>query len=652
MAADLSFLKGLPCRKGENQGECDNPTACLFSHKTDENHRLDGEPLADQDGPRKRLKSVTASAEHDPTSPVLPGQTRPVPERVVVRTAETAVSPPPVKRKLPVASAISVKATAPANPSTASSAPISARKTAAARPPSHASSPRKAESLNPRHLSSAPASHEMRLRLLELLHSHLVRLNKELRKDASEDEEKLVLSDQQLVWMALDEEEKFAKEKPEREIYSNTFKHRIIYYKKLPVATWKAERLQALNKLKGLDKAAKGRDGKGPLGPPVVLETGLTPRQELAVLARLRTPIDDKAKWGYVPKVPTDEDIQKAREGEEISRGFEVCDRCSTRFQVFPGRREDGALTSGGKCTHHPGRAYFVQKQAGEKTFGGNAKQYRCCGQTVGDSAGCTTGETHVFKTTDAKRLALVWNFAETPPNPDAPDDRAVCFDCEMGYTSKGLELIRVTATSWPDGKELLDVLVRPMGEVLDLNSRYSGVYPDDIANALPYSAAGDALPPAPIPPAAAEGQRKRLQRVSSPLVARDLLFSLLSPDTPLMGHGLENDLNTMRIVHPTVVDTVLLFPHNRGLPLRNGLKYLMETQLNRRIQVEDREGQLAGHDSGEDARAAGDLVRLKVKHEWELMRRLGWTAVEGGLVPPRRSQRLTEEALEAMSEA
>ncbi len=36
------------------------------------------------------------------------------------------------------------------------------------------------------------------------------------------------------------------------------------------------------------------------------------------------------------------------------------------------------------------------------------------------------------------------------------------------------------------------------------------------------------------------------MQIVSSPVVARDLLFSLISPDTPLIGHGLENDLNAI----------------------------------------------------------------------------------------------------------
>ncbi|KAI0475132.1 hypothetical protein GGR56DRAFT_694659 [Xylariaceae sp. FL0804] len=54
---------------------------------------------------------------------------------------------------------------------------------------------------------------------------------------------------------------------------------------------------------------------------------------------------------------------------------------------------------------------------------------------TDDESPGCTQSPTHVFKTTHPARLASVLNFAKTPDNPTVPKDRAVCFDCEMGYT-------------------------------------------------------------------------------------------------------------------------------------------------------------------------------------------------------------------------
>ncbi|SPQ20933.1 ab578e04-baea-499b-a257-fee514b5e0ab [Thermothielavioides terrestris] len=420
-------------------------------------------------------------------------------------------------------------------------------------------------------------------------------------------------------------------------------------YKRMTPGQWRDERAAERKKKEAAKTQAGNSPAKPVLGPPKEIHTGLTPQQEVDFLAYLYTPIDGLSQWGYVPTPPTEEEIAKAREGDAASMGWEVCDRCVTRFQVFPGRREeDGALTSGGKCLHHPGRAYFP-----ERTFGileMPSKRYRCCQQVVGESPGCATADTHVFKTTSPARLAAVLPFVRTPPNPQAPTDRAVCFDCEMGYTVRGLELIRLTAISWPDGKELLDVLVQPVGEILDLNSRYSGVWPEDMRDAEPWtpemaggSSDKDETTNEPAdegtPQQQTPGQRKRkkMRIVPSPAVARDLLFSLISPTTPLIGHGLENDLNAVRIVHPTLIDTILLYPHRRGLPMRNGLRMLAETRLNWAIQAEatDEDGRAVGHDSAEDARAAGELVRLRVQEKWADMKAQGWRLVEGKFVPP-----------------
>lgn len=488
---------------------------------------------------------------------------------------------------------------------------------------------RKAEGLNPRHLRNQPATFQVRWKLVKMLYDQYTRLNQGLEKIAQDDATKrLLLTDQEIIWMALDEEENAAKTNG----YSNQLKSRITSCKKFTVEKWKEERIELLRK----QEAALFKDESAAApksSEPVVIETGLTATQEVQLVkARLLTPIDDLAKYGYVPTVPAEEEIAKAKQAQSVSQGWEGCDRCTKRFQVFPGRREeDGALASGGKCTHHPGKLYMPNRQSADRSI--PERQYRCCGETVGQSVGCTVKDTHVFRHSDPKQLATLWNFAETPENPNAPKDRGVCFDCEMGYTVKGFEMIRFTATSWPSGEELMDVLVRPFGEVLDLNSQYSGVWPEDLANARPFALASDK----PLPPQKA-GERKRLQMVSSPEVARDLLFSLISRDTPLMGHGLENDLNCMRVVHPVIVDTVLLYPHNRGLPIRNGLRMLMQTILNTRIQVEPAEGQLAGHDSAEDARAAGDLVRWKTRKEWLKMKREGWTLVDGQFVSPAKT--------------
>ncbi|KAK2015286.1 exonuclease [Colletotrichum eremochloae] len=487
--------------------------------------------------------------------------------------------------------------------------------------------PRKPEALTPRLLKSSPAKFDIRYKLVQMLHGEYTRLNNELKKTAKDAEEKqLILTDQDLIWRVLDEEETTAIEKGA--IYSNVIKNKIMQYKKMTLLQWKDERVVHCHQ-----QTQKGPHKKPP-GSPKKIVTGLTPAQEVQLVRNLVTPIDGLAAHGYVSSVPTEADINKAREGLEAAKGWEKCDRCDKRFQMFPGRREeDGALASGGTCTFHWGKTYFPERQLGDRSK--QQKRYRCCGQAVGDSAGCYTNPHHVFKASDPKRLATILNYAETPANPNAPSDRAVCFDCEMCYTVHGLELVRLTATAWPTGEELLDVLVQPVGEILDLNSRYSGVWPEDMASAEPWSAKREDPTPAQAKKMASPKKtKKKMKIVSSPEVARDLLFSLIAPGTPLIGHGLENDLNAVRIVHPTVIDTVLLFPHKHGLPYRQGLKMLMDNLLNRKIQVETA-GKVQGHDSAEDARAAGDLVRFKLSEEWKSMKLKGWKLKGNEFVPP-----------------
>lgn len=643
-------LKHIPCPAGAG---C-TAFQCIFGHGardapidpppaaagiSKERSALSTSPDPEQ-GARKRVKLAHEPAvKRVPVPNLSKGEQGP-------QSATRPVSPPPLKRQKN--SLHSPSASASSSSSSSSSPktfPTSAPSRPAAKP---AVTTKKPENLNPRLLKSAPAKHEIRYKLLSLLHQELTRLNSELKKDANDEEQKLVLTPQDLITRALDMEENLAVTKAA--VYSNVMKNLVMQYKRMGAAQWKDER----------SKEKKAADDAGVVGQnldiPREIVTGLTPDQEVELLQRILTPVDQLAKHGYVSKIPSEEDIEKARQGVDAAKGWEKCDRCQQRFQVFPGRREeDGALTSGGSCNFHWGKTYYTAKTPGDRTQH-HPKRYLCCGQEVGDSAGCFTREHHVFKTTDPKRLALVLNFAETPKNPLPPANRAVCFDCEMGYTVYGLELIRLTATAWPTGEELLDVLVRPVGEILDLNSRFSGVWPDDLAQAEPWSADGPTNPaPASKESGSEDGElrstKKRLKIVSSPEVARDLLFSLLSPTTPLIGHGLENDLNAVRIIHPSTIDTVLLYPHKAGLPYRYGLKWLMQVHLNRKIQQETGPKML-GHDSAEDARAAGELVRLRIMDTWKDMQRQGWTIQKGVITPPPDkvggTGRLTENFLES----
>jgi RNA exonuclease 1 len=94
--------------------------------------------------------------------------------------------------------------------------------------------------------------------------------------------------------------------------------------------------------------------------------------------------------------------------------------------------------------------------------------------------------------------------------------------------------------------------------------------------------------------------------------------------------------LNAVRIIHPTIIDTVLLYPHPRGLPIRYGLKYLAKSCLDKDIQMSGAQG----HDSKEDAIAAGELVRLQVKERWRQMENEGWVVKDGEFIPPKAKER------------
>jgi len=45
------------------------------------------------------------------------------------------------------------------------------------------------------------------------------------------------------------------------------------------------------------------------------------------------------------------------------------------------------------------------------------------------------------------------------------------------------------------------------------------------------------------------------------------------------------------------------------------------------------------GHDSKEDANAAGDLVRFALGNEWQKMKREGWVLEDGKLTAPSARQ-------------
>jgi DNA polymerase III epsilon subunit-like protein len=484
------------------------------------------------------------------------------------------------------------------------------------------------ETLNPRMVSKAPESHKNRLTLLKILHQLMETLNKRIGEVVEDDS--ALLSPQELVRLALDEEEQMARDHQEG-MYRSAITAKITRLKKLNLDDWRKYIMEKFPE----KVPVKPSSSAMPITKSIV--TGLSSvQEEIEILRLLRTPLEGLEGHGYVTVAPSEKEIDDSRKGVHAAAGFEVCDRCGARFQVFPGRNDEGRLTSHGSCRYHWGKLRRPLGQKTDRAIGQQEASFLCCNKGLG-SEGCTVAESHVFKVTDPKRLASILQFESTPHVQASPRRMpdAVAFDCEMAFTTLGMELIRVTAISWPQNKELLDVLVRTQGEILDLNTRFSGVSPEAYVSAPPYDAEGSGYSD----DTSEEGEleSKPLQKVGSVAAARQLMFDLLMPETPLIGHAIDNDLNACRMIHPFVVDTVLLYPHPRGLPMRYGLKMLASKYLERGIQM----GGALGHDSKEDATATGDLVKIKVKEEWQKLKLEGWAFEDENLVAPDAKTRL-----------
>ncbi|KAL7327594.1 RNA exonuclease 3 [Mucor circinelloides] len=242
------------------------------------------------------------------------------------------------------------------------------------------------------------------------------------------------------------------------------------------------------------------------------------------------------------------------------------CDRCRQDY-LIKAVLDKNDLDA---CVYHPNRIRMM------KVDGLKEKVYACCEDPLG-SVGCTRGP-HVYKDEDTAVLHQKIPYVKAPPRTNSDRrQRLVALDCEMGYTTAGMELIRLTAVD-EDMKVLVDELVLPYNMIVDLNSHYSGI---TTLKGVKFDL---------------DGLRKEL-------------FKYIDQDTIIVGHGLENDLNALRIVHTNVIDTVALFPHKNGLPYRNSLRGLTAAHLKKFIQTGTE-----GHDSLEDASVCIELLELYIK--------------------------------------
>ena len=142
--------------------------------------------------------------------------------------------------------------------------------------------------------------------------------------------------------------------------------------------------------------------------------------------------------------------------------------------------------------------------------------------------------------------------------------------DCEMCLTSIGkLELTKICVVD-QNLKSVYSTLVKPKNYIVNYLTRFSGV------------------------------TKELLEKVDITLEdVQERLREILSPDSVWIGQSLNSDLNAMKMFHPYVIDTSVIYNISGNPGRKTSLKNLSHMFLGESIQDGN------GHDPEEDAKAA-----------------------------------------------
>nr|XP_045719396.1 RNA exonuclease 1 homolog isoform X2 [Mirounga angustirostris] len=322
---------------------------------------------------------------------------------------------------------------------------------------------------------------------------------------------KFCSSNQEAIEKALNEEKVAYDRSPSKNIYLN-----------VAVNTLKKLRGLVPSSTPGLNKTGGRRvvSHEMVLGGKLATKTSFSlsrpssPRVEdlkgVALYGRLKEYLlteDQLKENGYPfphPERPGGAVIFTAEEKKPKDASCRICCRCGAEYLVSP----SGRCVREEECCYHWGRLRR------NRVAGGWETQYTCCSAAIG-STGCQVAKQHVQ---DGRKENLE-GFVKTFDKELAEDAHPGIFalDCEMSYTTYGLELTRVTVVD-TDMQVVYDTFVKPDNEIVDYNTRFSGVTEADLAN--------------------------------TSISLRDVqavLLSMFSADTVLIGHSLESDLLALK---------------------------------------------------------------------------------------------------------
>ncbi|GFS33020.1 RNA exonuclease 1 homolog [Trichonephila inaurata madagascariensis] len=262
-------------------------------------------------------------------------------------------------------------------------------------------------------------------------------------------------------------------------------------------------------------------------------------------------------------KAPDNITLSENMYSKLLNQPTQMC-RCGKMLSML---KDDWYLDVDG-CKYHLGKQVFSGPDYG---------LYSCCKTT---SQGCAFNKHHV----SFRRPVENHKFVQTTDVKSEHNNQAsniFSIDCEMAFTTKGLEVVKISLIG-VRGEVHYDSYVLPKNPILDYNTAFSGVREEHLRNVT----------------TTLEDVQKRL-------------LQLLNKNSILIGHGVENDLLALNIVHENVIDTSCVFPHERGHPMKNSLKYLAKIYLQKIIH----DG-FKGHDSVEDAQTCMELMLWKIYSE------------------------------------